>query len=113
MTAPSRPYEVEHRQHHAERPGFRITEMRISPTQQVPWHTHSNISDTFYVLEGRIRIFLMDPKEEVALGPGATYAVPPHRPHLVTNGGDASATFFILQGKGEYDFVPLAPKRDA
>lgn len=113
MTVPSHHYEVEHRQHHAERPGFRITELRISPAQQVPWHTHTRIRDTFYVLEGRIRIFLLDPKEEVALGPGESYAVAPRRPHLVANGGDTSATFLVLQGMGEYDFVPLAPRRDA
>jgi len=35
-------YEVERRQYHAERPGFRINELQISPTQKVPWHCHSN-----------------------------------------------------------------------
>jgi hypothetical protein len=25
----------------------------------------------------------------------------------VTNGGETEATFFLLQGVGEYDFVPL------
>jgi hypothetical protein len=34
---------------HAERPGFRISELQISPTQQVPWHSHSKIYDTFDV----------------------------------------------------------------
>ena len=63
-------YEVERRAHHAERPGFRITELQLSPTQKVPWHTHSNISDTFYVLEGQMRLFLQDPKEEVNLKAG-------------------------------------------
>jgi len=105
-------YEVERRQFHAERPGFRINELQISPTQQVPWHYHSNIQDAFYVLEGRIRIFLRSPKEEVRLGPGETYSVPPRRPHLVVNGGDTSATFLVLQGIGEYDFVPLAGPRE-
>ena len=100
-------YEVERRARHAERPGFRINELQISPTQKVPWHYHSNVQDTFYVLEGTIRIFLRDPKEEVRLAPGATYAVPAKRPHLVVNGGDTAATFLILQGIGEYDFVPL------
>ena len=38
---------------------------------------------------------------------GQTYAVPPKRPHLVTNGGGTSAVFLVLQGIGEYDFVPL------
>ena len=100
-------YEVERRARHAERPGFRISELQISPTQQVPWHYHTNVQDTFYVLAGEVRLFLRDPKEEVRLGPGETYAVTPRRPHLVTNGGDTSATFLVLQGLGEYDYVPL------
>ncbi len=100
-------YEVERRARHAERPGFRISELQISPSQQVPWHCHSHTQDTFYVLQGRIRLFLRDPKEEVRLGPGETYTVAPRRPHLVTNGGDTSATFLVLQGIGEYDYVPL------
>ena len=69
------------------------------------------MQDTFYVLAGSLRIFLQDPKEEVRLRPGETYVVPPRRPHLVTNGGDDSATFLVLQGIGEYDFVPLLDKR--
>ena len=100
-------YETEYRAFHAQRPGFRINELRISPTQKVPWHYHSNIQDTFYVLEGHLRLFLRDPKEEVRLGPRDTYVVRPRRPHLVVNGGNTSATFFVLQGIGEYDFVPL------
>ena len=106
-------YEVERRQYHAERPGFRINELQISPTQKVPWHYHSNIQDTFYVIEGCIRTFLQDPKEEVRLKPGDTYSVPPRRPHLVTNGGNTSATFLVLQGIGDYAFVPFVSKRDA
>jgi mannose-6-phosphate isomerase-like protein (cupin superfamily) len=100
-------YEVERRTEHAARPGFRIMELQLSPTQKVPWHTHSNISDTFYVLEGQMRLFLQDPKEEVNLKPGEVYAVRPTRPHLVTNAGTKSLTFLVLQGVGEYDFVPL------
>ena len=100
-------YEVERRASHAARPGFHINEIQISPTQKVPWHYHSNIQYTFYVLEGSLRIFLREPKEEVRLGPGETYSVRPRRAHLVTNGGDSSATFLVLQGIGEYDYVPL------
>ena len=100
-------YEVERRARHAERPGFRITELQISTSQQVPWHYHTHTQDTFYVLLGRVRLFLRDPKEEVRLGPGETYTVRPGRPHLVVNGGDTSATFLVLQGIGEYDYVPL------
>ena len=100
-------YEVEHRAEHAARPGFRITELRISPTQKVPWHLHSQVQDTFYVLSGQLRLFLREPKEEVRLGPGDTYSVKARRPHLVANGGQTFATFLVLQGIGEYDFIPL------
>jgi quercetin dioxygenase-like cupin family protein len=100
-------YEVERRARHAERPGFRISELQIGPRQQVPWHYHNNVQDTFYVLQGRLRLFLREPKEEIRLEPGETYTVRARRPHLVTNGGDASAVFLVLQGLGEYDYVPL------
>src|SRR4029450_5853434 len=91
-------YEVERRARHAERPGFRISELQRGPAQQVPWHYHTRIQDTFYVLEGRLRIFLRDPKEEIRLEPGETYAVRPGRPHLVTHGRHLSAVFLVLLG---------------
>jgi quercetin dioxygenase-like cupin family protein len=100
-------YEVERRDRHAERPGFRISELQLSPTQTVPWHFHTHISDTFYVLEGEMRLFLQEPKQEVRLKPGETFVAAPGRPHLVTNAGKTSLTFLIMQGVGEYDYVPL------
>ena len=104
-------YEVERRAYHATRPGFRIAELQISPTQKVPWHFHNNVHDTFYVIAGTIRIFLQRPKEEVQLAQGQIYSVPPKRPHLVTNARDTSAVFLVLQGIGEYDFVPLVDRQ--
>lgn len=100
-------YEVERRERVTERPGFRINELQISPAQQVPWHYHNHIRDTFYVLEGRLKLYLRDPREEIALSPGDSYTVEPRRPHLVTNAGESSALFLVLQGIGEYDYVPL------
>jgi quercetin dioxygenase-like cupin family protein len=99
-------YEVERRAYHLQRPGFRISELQLSPTQTVPWHSHNHISDTFYVVEGRLRLFLQNPKQEVQLGVGESYAVAAGRPHLVTNAGDSSMTILVLQGVGEYDYVP-------
>lgn len=103
---PSHLFKVERSAYHAERPGFRIAELQISPSQKVPWHYHNNVQDTFYVLQGHLRIFLRDPKEDVRLAPGETYSVVPRRPHLVTNAGEDSAVFLVLQA-GEYDYVPL------
>src|SRR5438093_13073566 len=98
-------YEVERRAYHAERPGFRITELQISPAQTVPWHCHSNIQDTFYVIEGQLRLFLREPKEEVLLCPGETYSVAPKRPQLVTNACERSTTFLVLHATGACDYL--------
>ena len=98
--------DVERLSYHAERADFRIAELHIGSTQQVPWHYHNHVQDTFYVLQGLVRIFLRDPKKEIRLAPGETYSVAPRRPHLVTNAGKDSAVFLVLQ-RGEYDIVPL------
>ena len=68
---------------------------------------HSNVQDTFYVIEGELRLFMKEPEEDVRLKPSETYSVRAGRPHLVTNAGKTSATFLVLQGIGEYDFIPL------
>jgi len=104
--------EAERVQRFAERPGFRITELRMSPTQQVAWHSHTNVRDTFYVLEGRVRISLREPNQQIDLAAGESWGpVRSGRPHHVTNPGEEVATFFVLQGLGEFDFVTL-PDQD-
>ena len=100
-------YEVEHRSTHAERDGFRINELTISTSQNVPWHYHTAIKDTFYVLEGEITVYLREPKESQVISHGDSFVVEAKRPHLVVNSGSDSATFLVLQGIGKYDYVPL------
>ena|ERR1051326_8399019 len=103
----NRPYEVERRAYHAVRPGFRIVEMQIGATQTIPWHYHTKTRDTFYVLDGSIRVRMRAPEAEVVLSPGESCAVATGCPHLVENAGATSAVFLILQGIGEHDFVAL------
>lgn len=54
-----------------------------------------------------MRLFLQEPKQEVILQPGESFVAAIGRPHLVTNGGQTSLTLLIMQGVGEYDYVPL------
>ena len=100
-------YEVERRETHAARDGFRINELTISTSQKVPWHYHTHTRDTFYVLVGELTIYLREPKEMKHMCQGECYVVEPKRPHLVVNSGSDSATFLVLQGIGEYDYVPI------
>ena len=105
--AAGRTYEVESRAYHAARPGFRIVEIQIGPTQTIPWHYHSQARDTFYVLSGSIRVRMRAHEAQVVLTPGESCTVPAARPHSVENAGATSAVFLILQEIGEHDFVPL------
>jgi mannose-6-phosphate isomerase-like protein (cupin superfamily) len=108
VTDTSKVFYAERRVHHVKRPGFRLTEMQISQTQEVPWHYHNHVQDTLYVVSGAIRIELRDPIEEVRLTPDQIFTIAPKRPHRVTNLGDTSANFIVLQGNGEFDFAPIA-----
>jgi len=49
-------YESEFRDRHLKRPGFLINELTHSQTKTVPWHYHTTITDTLYVLSGSLRI---------------------------------------------------------
>ena len=107
MTTSEGQYAANRRETIAEALDLRVRLLALGEGQCVPWHYHNNISDTFYVIEGDLRLYLQQPKEDVRLGPGESYAVAAGRPHLVTNAGSTSMTILVLQGVGEYDYVPL------
>jgi mannose-6-phosphate isomerase-like protein (cupin superfamily) len=102
-----RTYEVERRVYHAVRPGFRIVEMQIGPTQTIPWHYHTKTQDTFYMLSGSIRIRMSEPDGQAVLAPGQSCTISTQRPHSVENSDGTSAVFLILQGIGEHDFIAM------
>ena len=54
-----------------------------------------------------MRLFLQEPKQDAILKAGDSFVVEAGRPHLVPNAGETSLTFLIMQGVGEYDYVPL------
>src|SRR5262252_5533306 len=73
-------YQVERQSSHAARPGFRIAETQISPTQIVPWHFHNEVQGTFYVIAGTIHVFTPRPEGAILLSPGETYSARPRQP---------------------------------
>jgi len=64
---------------------------------------------TFAVYDSTSRtvINVEEIKNPSSILPAGSTEVRAGRPHLVTNAGKTSATFLVLQGIGEYDFVPL------
>jgi len=98
-------YEAAERFTLAEAPGLRVRQLGLAVGQCVPWHYHSDITDTLFCMKGPIRVKLRSPAEVVVLQPGETLAIPPGRPHLVAGEDNQACQFMAVQGVGIYDYV--------
>ena len=67
----------------------------------------SEVTDTFWCMDGPMVIEMRAPRESVELAPGQMHAVPAKRAHRVTGKGGERCRFAILQGIGTYDFQPV------
>jgi quercetin dioxygenase-like cupin family protein len=79
----------------------------LAPGEAIPWHYHSAVSDTYFVLAGTLSIETRAPADRRSLEVGEDYAIPPKTAHLVANRSGAEARFVLVQGVGRYDFVRL------
>jgi len=102
-----RSYDVQQWETVAETPTLRVIVITLAPGQCVPWHLHTEITDTFYCLAGPMVVEHRDGMAASELATGETYAVPPQTPHYVHGKDGGRCKFLIVQGIGTYDFVPL------
>lgn len=99
-------YATKQRETIAETANLRVRLLALAEGQCVPWHYHNNITDTFFCMEGPMRITTRNPDAVHVLAPGETCAVGPGTAHLVT-GLDGPCKFMVVQGVGVYDFVAV------
>lgn len=103
-------YTTDFRQRVADTDDYCITEYKVSPGQQSPWHSHSATSDVFYVLHGRLDIWLAGPDEVVPLHAGQSLHIASGRVHRFTageavDGAAGGAHYLLIQGVGKLDFI--------
>lgn len=92
----------------SEVPNLRVIVIALSYGQDVPWHYHTNITDSFFCLEGPVVIEYGTRGESVKLNSGDRYEIPPGTPHRTSGVDRGPCKFLIVQGIGEYDFIPTA-----
>jgi quercetin dioxygenase-like cupin family protein len=82
-----------------------VREYTLDPGEAIPWHRHSEVSDHYYGLEGKVVVETRDPlaHQEVDVGQFAT--VTPLTIHRVSNRDTQPCRFLLVQGVGKYDFV--------
>ncbi len=91
----------------AETPELRVLEITLGAGESVPWHLHRHVADRCYCLAGSIAVAMRKPEAEMRLGPGESCLVPTGRVHRALNAAPGPSRFVLVQGPGEYDFVPV------
>ena len=104
-------YAVFSRKWVAEGADVHVKEFTLGVGEEVPWHHHSEVFDVFYCIEGRMRIERQDVfsgarPADFALAVGDSAKVEPGTAHRVSNPGPGRLRFVIIQGVGQYDFIP-------
>ncbi|MHB8666116.1 MAG: cupin domain-containing protein [Burkholderiales bacterium] len=82
-----------------------VREYMLGPGEFIPWHHHTQITDHFYGLEGRVTIETRAPATRRELNPGESATVTPPAAHHTSNSSDKPCRFLLIQGVGKYDFV--------
>jgi quercetin dioxygenase-like cupin family protein len=85
----------------------RVRLFTLAPGEVIPWHSHSEIADEFFVLDGELTVETRGPHDHRTLSVGERYRVNAQRAHQTSNGGAKDCRFLIVQGVGRYDFNDL------
>ena len=100
-------YEIAGREVVAEGTDLQATVFILDVGQSVPWHYHSEITDHFVCLEGRLVVETRAPRQEHSLAPGERCAVGPKTAHHVHGLDYGPCRFLLIQGVGVYDYVAV------
>lgn len=77
----------------------------LAPGEVIPWHRHSEITDHFFVLGGKLTVETRSPDGHLILDVGERYQVLPGHVHQTANRGTTDCRFLIVQGAGRYDWI--------
>jgi quercetin dioxygenase-like cupin family protein len=99
-------YKIEGREVIAKVKNLRTSILTVGPGQCVPWHHHSEVTDTIFCIEGPMQVETRSPEQIRILTPGDMTAIAPRQPHRVSGVGGDRCKFLIIQGVGDYDYVP-------
>ncbi|HEV2336381.1 MAG TPA: cupin domain-containing protein [Stellaceae bacterium] len=100
-------YELAGREIVAEGADLRAQILTLAEGQNVPWHYHSEITDSFVCLEGPMIVETRAPRHHYRLQAGERCAVPPKTAHTVHGEAGGACKFLVIQGVGIYDFVAV------
>lgn len=106
-TSKTASYRIEGRQMIAETPELRVQILTLAAGEEVPWHYHTDITDSFVCLDGPMLVETRAPRHDHLLAAGESCEVPARTAHRVSGDGGGACRFVIVQGIGTYDYIPI------
>lgn len=85
----------------------RVRLFTLAPGEVIPWHSHSEIADEFFVMDGELTVETRGPDNYRTLGVGERCRVDAQHAHQTSNCAAKDCRFLIVQGVGRYDFNRL------
>jgi quercetin dioxygenase-like cupin family protein len=79
----------------------------LAAGEEIPWHFHSAVTDSYFVLDGTLSIETRAPRDSRMLAVGERFTIAPKTVHLISNRTAADTRFLLVQGVGAYDFIPV------
>jgi len=70
----------------------------------IPWHYHSESTDHYFVLRGKLTIETRSPDHRHQLSVGEKHKILPGVPHRISNESTSECQFLLVQGVGQYDW---------
>ncbi len=83
----------------------RVRIYTLAPGEVIPWHSHTEIADDFFVLGGELTVETRAPDDRRIVNIGGRDRVAPGCGHQPSNRGTADCRFLLVQGGGKYAWV--------
>ena len=77
----------------------------LAPGEVIPWHLHSETTDYYFVLSGRLTVETRSPEDRQTFAVGERYKIMPGNAHMLSNREKTDSQFLLLQGVGKYDWI--------
>ena len=103
---------IEARTHYSPSGGFTFSNMLLPPGAEGPAHTHHDVEEAFFVLEGQVKVGIHRGPDEVeyrTLGYRDMIVVPAGVTRSLKNEGDTDALFCVIIGTRKPQ-VPTYPE---
>ena len=100
-------YSIAGRRLIAETPELRVQILTLESHEEIPWHYHSVITDTFICLDGPMVISTRAPSAVHNLKSGEIFSIPPDIAHRISGMEGSGCRFVIVQGTGAYDYFAV------